>query len=157
MKLMKRILVFVLCLVFLFCVFPGCNKDWAADYDDDEKIASGSASSSISGSSIMTINNTSTIKYNTFSGKKDIWSINSNGTGSFTIDHDLQISKGRFKCVLVDPDKNVKILFDETSTQTKSYDAPEGKSLIKFVGDGAAIELKITITSEGNASVRMLD
>ena len=157
MKSIKPILVFVLCIALLFCVFPGCNKNWAADYDDDEKIAAGTASSSTAGSSIMTVNNTSTIKYKTFNGKKDMWSVESDGSGSITFDYNLEIKAGRFKCVLVSPDKKVTILFDESSAQTKSIDVPEGKSIIKFVGDGAAVELQVTTSYGGDASIRMLN
>ena len=157
MKQTKQILVFAICLALLFCVFPGCSNDWAADFDDDEKIASSSSSASTAGSSIMTINNSSTIKYSSFNGKKDMWSVNSNGAGAITLEYDLQINGGRFKCVLVSPDKDVTVLFHETSSDTKSIDVPEGKSIIKFVGDGAGIELRIKITEGGDSIVRMLD
>ena len=153
----KTIFVIVICLVLSVCVLPGCNRDWAADYDDDEIIASSSSSASTTGSSILTINNSSTIKYNTFNGKKEIWTVDSDGAGAITLEYDLEIKKGRFKCVIVSPDKKVTVLFDETSAQTKSIDVPEGKSTIKFVGDGAGIELRIKITTGGDAWVKMLE
>lgn len=157
MKSIKQILVIALCLALAACVFSGCSNDWAADYDDDEKIASSSSSASTAGSSITTINNSSVIKYSTFNGKKDMWKVESNGAGAITIDYALQINKGRFKCVLVSPDKDVTVLFYETHSTSTSVNVPEGKSIIKFVGDDAGIDLNIKITGGGDAVVRMLD
>lgn len=156
MKSTKQILVIVLCLALAALALAGCNRDWAADYDDDERIGGSVASSSIKGSSIVTINDTTTFKYNTFNGTKEMWSVNSNGAGAITVDHALEISKGRFKCVIVSPDKEVTVLFDETSVDNKSYDVPEGKSIIKFVGDDAGVELVLQLTAEGDASLKIL-
>ena len=157
MKSTKTMLLALLMIALIVCAFTGCNTDYAADFDDDSKIAGRSTTSSVSGASELTINNVSTFKYSTFNGTRDMWSVTNFGAGSLKIEYDLTINKGRFKCVLVDPNGEVKILFDETSAKTKTVDLLEGDSIIKFVGDGAGLELVISITTEGDALVLRKD
>jgi len=152
---LSKIIFLVSFLVFI-CV--GCNTvNYSAIYDDNEKIAESNASYSSIGSSDVTLNNSSTIKYNTFNGKINKWSITSNGNGSISIDYELNINKGRFKCVLVNPLGEVTIIFDETSTQKTTINLLEGKSIIKFVGDDAGFQLKIKMSTNENASLKKLE
>ena len=156
MKLIRNMLISALVFIFVGCVLSGCNTN-NADYDNDAVIAKQGGSSIQLGSLETAINNILTISYRAFGGQKEIWSATSTNEGSITIDYDLNITQGRFKCVLVSPEGDVTVLFDETSAQTITIDLPQGKSIIKFVGDNAGIKLQITVTAEGDAKIRRLE
>lgn len=113
-------------------------------YDDDAKIVKNTTSMS-NRSSETHMNNLYNIVVGTFNGTKLRWNLDSKAGGTITVVYDLNVTKGRFKLVLISPDKNVTTIFEGTGSGSKTLKLEGGINEIKFVGDQAGFSLKIEL------------
>lgn len=80
-----------------------------------------------------------------FNGCETIWSLDIHEESLLTFDYKDDISQGKFKAVLITPDKEVIVIED-----SKTYSLPQGKYRIKIVGNNAKgkLDIEYIITSE---------
>jgi len=157
---MKRTILRVFFLVILTFSATGCQEfeaNKAAMYDDEAAIVA-------DGDSYFTVRyfQSSTSKYvvncsfGSFSGTRTLWVINSEEGGTFTVRYDAEITEEDFKLVLIDPDKNVQVIFENSATGEQTFTLSEGKYVIKYVGSYAQGELDVSMRDYENVTVSNL-
>lgn len=149
---MKRCRIAVLVGILVCLVASvGCTPvDYDALFNDKAMISGAISGFSSSGEKITETATDITISYKKFSGMKDFYEIRSEGKGDVRIDYDLTIDKGKFKCVLIEPDGGVTTLFDETRQEGISFSTISGTSYIRFVGVDAEFNINMSVQLSGD-------
>lgn len=146
---MKKTFFRIFFLFILTLCATGCQEfeaNKAAMYDDEAAIVA-------DGDSYFTTRylQSSSSKYvvdcsfGSLSGTRTLWVIRAEEGGSFTVRYDAEITKEDFKLVLIDPDKNLQVIFENSATGEQTFTLSEGKYVIKFVGSYAQGELDISM------------
>jgi len=153
----KKKTIILVTLLLLAIVQVGCYSASAYQkslYNDDKAIVKQNDSYNFVKRISTNTNDKSSVKFKTFYGMETLWVINSEGSGKALIDYTSEINKGKFKCVLVNPNNEVIELFTNNSKGSTEIDLKEGTSRIKIVGNDTGGEFSITIKSEGDAVVK---
>lgn len=157
---MKKLLFSCLIGLLLMFASSGCTEFQsrkAEMYDDDTAIVS-DADSYFTSNSLLT----STSKYEvdfsfgSFSGTKTIWVIRAETGGVFTVNYKATVTEDALKMVLIDPDKNVQIIFENSSSGEQTFNLDEGKYVIKLVGRYAQGDIELTMKDYQNINVSNL-
>lgn len=122
-------------------------------YDDDSKIASDANSYSYFNKSSITQNDVTQLKFK-LTGVDTLYELNSKDNATVNIDYNCNISNGKFKIVLVSPDKNITTIIDKSCSESKEIPITSGKSKLKIIGDDAEVQLQVSISSKDNVSIR---
>lgn len=156
----KRKIVLFITLILLAAIQAGCSSASSYQkglYDNNEAIADKADSYNYVSRVGSSINEESSIKFKTFNGMETLYEIKSEGSGKVIIDYTSEVEKGKFKCVLINPEDEVEVLFEDDSKGSIELDMKNGKSRIKVVGNDAGGEFSMTIKGEGDVSISKLD
>jgi len=85
------------------------------------------------------------IKFGYFSGSKTIYEFDESNSKMVSINYNVLVKDGRFKLVLILPDKEVILLCEGSDKAKNEIEIPKGISKIKMVGIKAKGEVNITI------------
>ena len=93
------------------------------------------------------------IEFSKFYGTDTIWRIESNGNNTLELSYKSEISKGKFKLVLVTEDEEVVNLLESSDEGTREVDIEKGTYRLKFVGQNA--KGKVFIDIEENSNIEL--
>lgn len=85
------------------------------------------------------------LEFSKFYGTDTLWSIESSGKHKLELSYNSEISKGKFKAVLVTAKEEVLNLFEGTDEGIIVLDLDEGKYRLKIVGKDAKGNIQIDI------------
>jgi len=155
--MMKRLLLNVVLMLLLVFTATGCTEfeaNKAAMYTDEEAIVAEGDSyfttQYVQSSSSKYVVNCS---FGSFSGTRTLWVIRAQEGGTFKVTYDAEITKTDFKLVLIDPDKNLQVIFENSATGEQTFTLSEGKYVIKLVGSYAQGQLDLSMTDYENITV----
>lgn len=160
MKRITKVALLLILSIIMITVLNGCSRVSAYQkgiYDKDKEIVKQNDSATFFKRIGNTTNDTLAISFSSFSGMESLWSIKSKGDNTLTIDYDLDLDKGRFKCVLITPDDEVINIFEDEDKDNKTIELPEGKSRIKIVGKEAKGKVAIAIVSMEDVNIQEID
>jgi hypothetical protein len=142
--------ILILCVIVVS--LSGCG-DLNAIYDDNATIAKSGDSYSISGAGSIKTGNELSVNTATITGTRTIWRYNTDSDVDVTFYYSLSVTAGgKAKLVLITPDDEVIILFENTDNasniemQSITLSLKAGNNRIKIVGyDAPKIDLKLSI------------
>lgn len=147
----KNLFATVLAVVFLI---TGCVDSSRFDvYDDDQKIASTSNSFNLTNVYQASEDGHFTASVEKMKGMDTLWSIDAEEGITLDITYTLNVSSGKAKLVLINPDGELSIIAECSSEMTEPAQSvlnlEKGKSRIKLVAtDKAKFDIELSI-SEG--------
>lgn len=94
-------------------------------------------------------------KYSSFYGSYTIWIIETKEVSSIKIDYYSKLKKGKFKVVLVTPEKDVESIFEQNQYGNTTLPLKKGRNRIKMVGKDAAGSIKMKIILNGTARIQV--
>lgn len=146
-RLKSFILIFISIIITSSLI--GCSADNEKNdiYDDNERIAQAGDSFSFYKRIGETSDKKADLKYSRFSGVQTIWAIETDGNSDINITYDSLVSSGKFKVVLVTPDKEVINIVEQSGKDTHNYVTIKGRYSIKFVGLNANGNIQIDLST----------
>lgn len=151
MKILKYVLLVILCLCLI-----GCYNEYAeTEYDDTEKIAATGDRYSKEMSIFNHVNGEHILTVSKFNGRETLWTKSYKEACEVMLEVSLVLSEGQAKLVHIDADDNVTTLVECTpdtcteETVTIPVAMQKGKNRIKIVGyDCEELELKMVFDGE---------
>jgi hypothetical protein len=146
MKRVSRILLLVFCMSAL--MLSGCKKitDYQKSiYNDNSKIAKEADSYNYLKRISNIKENNANIIFDRFYGMDTIWTIDAEKEGTITINYKSEIKSGSFKAVIIAPDNEVNLIFENSQSDKKDFLIKEGKTRIKIIGNEAKGELNLNL------------
>ncbi|MBM7543019.1 hypothetical protein [Amphibacillus cookii] len=136
--------------VILFIFLPGTVEDV---YDDNERIASRSESKIYRNKRETVLNGDYQLSF-VFSGIDTLWTVEpENNETALIVTYNSEITEGKFKAVLVDPDGTIQVIFEGTDQGTKEIPLKQGESRFRIVGEEAEGEINLSIMSEDSVEI----
>jgi len=83
-----------------------------------------------------------------------IWKLETSQDTSVNIEYTSEISSGKFKVVLINPDDEVINILEQSTSGNRDVNLINGKSRIKIVGNNARGKLQLSISS--NKDVKLI-
>lgn len=117
-------------------------------YDDDALIAGESESDTWRAYNYCGGENSVDVSKFALNGSDAMWILHTNKETSLEIDSQFNLRDGRFKIVWVKPDQTVKTLNESGEKNTAKITLPQGRNVIKMVGQEAKLE-DIHVTYSG--------
>ena len=87
-----------------------------------------------------------------FTGKDTVWMLDAAEDASVSLDISADLSRGKFKVLLVSEDNDITTLLEGDYTQSTSVDLENGAARIILVGDHASGSCEITLRETNNVS-----
>lgn len=109
-------------------------------YDDDALIAGESESDTWRAYNYCGGENSVDVSKFALNGSDAMWILHTNKETSLEIDSQFNLRDGRFKIVWVKPDQTVKTLNENGEKNTVKITLPQGRNVIKMVGQEAKLE-----------------
>lgn len=109
-------------------------------YDDDALIAGESESDVWRAYDYCGGENSATIQKFALNGSDTLWILYANKETDLEITSEFDLRDGRFKLVWVRPDQTVQTLNESGENHTEKITLPEGRNVIKMVGQKAKVE-----------------
>lgn len=162
MKSKKNLIIGILSLILLCAVVIGIRTlitgSYAGNYqrsiyNDNSKIASKGDSYSFLNRVCTNEDNKTSLEF-TFTGMDTIWKLETSQDTSVNIEYKSEISSGKFKVVLINPDGEVINILEQSTSGDKDVNLINGKSRIKIVGNNARGKLQLSISS--NKDVKLI-
>ncbi|MCW3491627.1 hypothetical protein [Dethiobacter alkaliphilus] len=151
--LKSKKVIFLVILVLVFLGLNGCSQK-GRFYNDYSTIVSQSNHYTYWGRRASMEGSKAKIEYNRFSGTDELWDIESKDNGFITFDYFSDVKSGKFKCVLISPDNDIKTIFELSGEGVKTLEIEDGSSRVKIVGSNASGEFEISVTTEGSIEVK---
>jgi hypothetical protein len=151
MRVFRSSVLFMLML--MISLVSGCQKYQRDIYDKDNKIAEQGDSYTFITRIGSTANDKMNAKFSGFYGMDSTWTIDASGEEIATMEVNAEVSKGRFKVVLISPDNKVHTVFEGSKNETIDLRLSKGISRIKIVGDEAKGNIEMSI--KGNDKVKI--
>lgn len=147
----------IILFLFILIILAGCNgisNKQKGIYTNNKQIAEKADTHTYSNrvgnkDSIENVNHVN-LEFSKFYGTDTLWSIESSGKDELEINYSLNISRGKFKAVLITPKEEVLDLFEGTNEGVKNIDIDEGKYRFKIVGQDAKGKIQIGIKENTN-------
>ena len=153
----KYLIISLLCVLIPLAGCSGASSKQKNIYTNDEQIAAQGDTYSylnrIGGKDSIEKTNLINLEFNRFYGTDTLWNIVSKGKHELELNYNCEISRGRFKAVLITPTKEVLVLFEGTDVGTKIINLDEGKHRLKIVGQDAKGKIRIDIPE--NINIRL--
>lgn len=93
------------------------------------------------------------INYAGFYGIDTIYQINAADGASMNLKFSSQVNKGKFKLVLIDPNKKVQVVEEGSKNGSKKVDLNNGKYYVRIVGKAASGKINVSVEDVKNVSV----
>jgi len=151
---MKKGIGIIIVLAIMVGILTGCTKYQRDIYNDDSKISGEADSYTFRTRLGNTYDDKAKFKFSKFYGMETLWVVNAKAEGAITLDIKAEVNNGKFKAVLISPDKQVSTIFEGSKEEKLEVKVPKGKSRIKVVGDGAKGEVNIIIKESDNIKVK---
>lgn len=87
------------------------------------------------------------IKFDNFSGSDSIWTFDFKEQTQLKFKYSSEVSKGRFKGVLVSPEKKVNIIFENSGEGEQTFGGQAGKYIFKLVGDNTSGKVNVELAA----------
>lgn len=143
MSLIKKnigIILIFLCLIAL----AGCNNTYQKSiYSDNSKIVQSGDSYSFKTRIGNQIDNNMDVQFSVFNGMQTIWTIDIKQNSKMKINYISKIDSGKFKVVLVTPDKKIINILENSKESSDILDIPPGKNIVKIIGYNAKGNIKM--------------
>lgn len=152
----KTFFIILAVILFSLVIYSFNPKNQFKDiYTDENKICAEYDSYSFYNRTGTTNNkkNHLEISYKGFDGMQTIWIIQAQKPCKIEMDFDSEVKRGKFKTVLISPEKRVITMFEQTKKGTRSEDLSKGEYRIKIVGQNAKGHISMTILN--NDSMRL--
>ena len=150
----RRIAVCFMVIVLLLGLMCGCDlSKQESVYTDYSKIGGDSDSFSYSYCNGGTENTELSMTFEGFSGYDTLWIIDAKEKGTLTVDFESKIDSGKFKVVLVTPNREVKNLFEQSQKDSVTIDIEKGRYRIKIVGHKSKGEVTGAIKTNGDMEI----
>lgn len=150
----KYLIILSLSILIILAGCSGVSNKQKGIYTNNKQIAEEADTHTYSnrvGNKDSTENiNQVNLEFSKFYGTDTLWSIESSGKDELEINYSLNISRGRFKAVLITPKEEVVDLFEGTDEGVKIVDVDEGKYRLKIVGQDAKGKIQIEIKENTN-------
>ena len=88
-----------------------------------------------------------------FTGKDTVWMLDAAEDASVSVDISADLSRGKFKVLLVSEDNDITTLLEGDDTQNTSIDLEKGPARLILVGDHASGSCKITLNETNHVRV----
>lgn len=145
--------VILLLLVAVFYYSFGLNNEKGRIYNDSTALAQEGDTYSYLNRVGETDKSEINISYSKFSGSDTIWIIQAKKQTEIKFEYSSEVSNGKFKAVMISPDKEVANIFEGDEQGGCTFAGSEGKYLFKLAGDNASGEVKIRILENNDISV----
>jgi len=146
---MRYIRVFVIlvlaAIVALFLLNYQTDNTQKKVYNDDSFISQESDSFSYTDYDQSSEDKALDLKFGTFYGSDTFYNINVSKEGTATVKYDTAVEKGRFKIVLISPERKLTTLAEGSGQGSKEVKLVRGKYVIKLVGDNAAGRVRMSV------------
>lgn len=148
---MKKLALLLCVLTISLVGMTGCGK---ISYDSQEFLTSGVDSYSYyycidTGSTNSTLNR----EFSRFHGKDTIWKLDAAQAAQVSIDISATVTDGRFKILLIAPDKSITTLLEGEGTAQVEAELKEGTSRMILVGEESEGSCKITVGDAPNVTI----
>ena len=135
---MKKIILSILLLLTCSLIFTACNgfpsEMQKSMYDDDEAIAQeGDSYFFLNYSENKNIGDEMSLEFRGFTGTRTIWDTTSDKDETVIIQHEANISKGKYKLVLIREDRAIDEV-EIVDNVEQTYDLKHGRNRLKIVG-----------------------
>jgi hypothetical protein len=151
---MKKGIGVIIVLAIMVSIFAGCTRYQRHIYNDDSKVAAAADSYSFGSRIGNTYDDKTKFKFSRFYGTETLWTVDAKEEGTITLEIKADVENGKFKAVLISPDKEVSTIFEGSKEEKLEVKVPKGKSRIKVVGDGAKGDISIKIKESDNIKVK---
>lgn len=151
----KRLIISIMFLLTLI-FFSGCEATnyQKSIYNDNSKIAKVADTATVGRYISNSLKkDTQNIKFGFFYGVKTFFILDSDEENTVKVNFESKIDGGKFKVVLVTPDKKVVDIFAQSKKGSATLKIPKGKSRIKIVGNNAKGKLTLTVKSDGDVNI----
>jgi hypothetical protein len=155
LKIKNYSLTFVIAII-LALLLVGCSGSSSYQksiYNDDTKISSAGDSYYFKDRTGSTKDNGFSLSFSTFFGKQIIWKILTDQGGTLNLKIITDVFSGKFKVCLIDENKQVSVLSEDTHNQSFSLAIPKGESFIAIVGNNANGKIDAIIISKEDVLV----
>lgn len=143
------VLLFAVSLLLSGCATNAID-DHAKIYDDENKLSSEASSYSYV-ERIGEVDENDVDLHVSFSGNEVMWDTTFDEATTLSCDYDIAITKGNFKVILVDEDKNIVTLWEtgkNESTGTMDIPFKAGRNLVKIVGRKTVGNVQLHLNDE---------
>lgn len=93
------------------------------------------------------------IRFSSFYGDDTIWIMKADKDNTVDIKYAINISSGKFKLILIDPNDKVTVICEGSGNSSKTLDLPKGKNRIKIVGSAAKGKVSMELELGDGVSV----
>lgn len=145
--------VILLLLVVVFYYSFGIKSEKGRIYNDNPALAQDGDTYTYLNRVGETDNGKIDISYSKFSGSDTIWIIQAKKQTEIKFEYTSEVSKGKFKAVLITPSKEVINMFEGDGQGGCTFAGPEGKYLFKLAGDNASGKVDINILENNDIRV----
>ncbi len=151
----KNGLIFCIGLLFLLGIISGCGMPENAKnaYDDDSIVVQDFDTYSLRSSETKHSGNEITFKYSNFYGSYTVFSLESEEDAEVTFEYDSKVDSGDFKAVLINPDKEIEILWIGNQQAAETVQLEKGTYVFKTVGRDADGKIHISIDTNQNVDI----
>jgi hypothetical protein len=150
----KYLIISFLCLAITLTGCSGVSNKQRNLYTNDESIAQEgdtySYLSRISSNDSNEKNNKIELQFSKFYGSDTLLNIVSREKQKLELNFISEITKGKFKAVLITPAEEVLVIFEGSGEGTKIIDVNEGKYRFKIVGQDAGGKMQLEIKENIN-------
>lgn len=145
----KRGIAYCLSVVLAAVVFAGCSADpkQKAVYGDSEVIVQSGDSLTYSERIGEVIEQDAELAFTGFYGSDTLWSIESAADGKLGIGFEQNITKGKFKVVLITPEDDMVVVAEGSTEGTVELPLAKGTSRIKIVGNKGKGKVNLHLTA----------
>jgi len=143
-------------LVLMLLVLSGCrysNPNRLSYYDDDARIAQQGDSYTFSNRLGRTVANELALSFTDFTGKQTIWLIPAGQDCVLELDLNNEITGGKFKVCLIDPNRQVSVISEGSQTGTINLNIPKGENVLTIVGSKASGTVAMTLRYDSRAAI----
>lgn len=143
-------------LVLMLLVLSGCRYSdpyRLSFYDDNARIAQQGDSYTFSDRLGRTVANELSLTFTSFTGKQTIWVIPAGQDLSMELDLNNEITGGRFKVCLIDPNHQVSAISEGSQTGTINLNIPKGENVLTIVGSRASGTVAMTLRYDSRAAI----
>lgn len=166
MRSINKILILIICLFIIGIVswkyIP--MLEWGVIgaheknmYDNEQRIKEQGDSYSYLLRKLNNNNDEVELKFSEFTGTDTLYTMECDFDTSIKLNYNLELSKGRFKIVVIDPSGDIMNITESSGKDTKEIKLKSGVYRIKLVGEKTSGLLKISILYDKNINIKVKD
>ena len=143
-------------LVMMILMLSGCRYSdpyKLSFYDDNARIAQQGDSYTFSDRLGRTVANELALSFAGFTGKQTIWLIPAGQDCVLKLDLNNEITGGKFKVCLVDPNRQVSVISEGSQTGTINLNILKGENVLTIVGSRASGTVDMTLHYDSRAAI----